>query len=395
MGQGQMLGKDEQGLGHVRGQQTAAGSCTATFTHQQVRRPARPDGRPGAQPSCPLPKCISTRWGSVLNHFGVRFPERRDRWPAGQMGAYDGVWSWWMCRAASASPRGQAHQPWAPVLLQALLLSLLHTPQPSLSHHGTPHTQPRAETGRQGCCSSGAVTVAALTRGSSSTACSEAGLGEWGHQARLGKLESWRRPGPSTEGCGLQAISSLSPSQSAEGHHPMGEARGPKNQPPGLQRQAGSTQGLSELQAHLSAPADGPRSPGLDRDLPEGPGAEGRCGPHAAGLSAAVITYSQAWGDSRQLLPGAGQPGPAPAWPSAHRLPGDRVRAQQHPLLAQAERQPRYPGVRVDNEEHLLSLLCAVGSTWLMGFHLGLSESSNAITIWQIMRSGLKSKSWG
>ena len=81
--------------------------------------------------------------GSVLGHFGVRFPGRRDRWPAAQMGAYDSVAL--VAVQAAQRARGQAHQPWAPGLLQAQL----HFPTlPSAqSYHGIPHTTPHTTAG--------------------------------------------------------------------------------------------------------------------------------------------------------------------------------------------------------------------------------------------------------
>lgn len=116
--------------------------------------------------------------------------------------------------------------------------------------------------------------MAALTWAAPALPCPEAGLGEWGHQARLGKLESWRRPGPQYwRVVALQAISSLSPSRSAEGHHPCWERQeAPRNQLPW-------TAALGRVNSRGSQ-SSRPTSvllqmaPGVlawDRDLPEGP----------------------------------------------------------------------------------------------------------------------------
>ena len=101
--------------------------------------PPAPAWRLPPGPSCPSQMHQDALGGSVLNHLGVRFPGRRDRWPAGQMGAYDGVWSWWVCRPLS-EPRGQAHQPWAPVLLQALPHFPPHPSAQPESPRNSPHT---------------------------------------------------------------------------------------------------------------------------------------------------------------------------------------------------------------------------------------------------------------
>ena len=154
--------------------------------------------------------------GSVLGHFGVRFPGRRDRWPAAQMGAYDRVWPWWLCRPLS-EPEARLTSPGLQVSSRLSSTSLLsRQPRVTTESPTQPPTQPQGlETGRRGCSALGALTAlaltwAALTRAAPARPCPEADLGEWGHPARFGKLGAWGRPWPQYwRVVALQATSSL------------------------------------------------------------------------------------------------------------------------------------------------------------------------------------------
>lgn len=99
----------------------------------------------------------------------------------------------------------------------------------------------------------------------------------------------------------------------------------------------------------------------------------------------------QVWGDSRQLLPWGWA-----AWPCAcpavcsHATRGLGPGPAAPSLLAQAKRKPRYPGVGVTTKSIYQQPTLCCGKHLAHGISFGPQESLIVITIWQIMRSGLK-----
>ena len=99
----------------------------------------------------------------------------------------------------------------------------------------------------------------------------------------------------------------------------------------------------------------------------------------------------QVWGDSRQLLPWGWA-----AWPCAcpavcsHATRGLGTGPAAPSLLAQAKRKPRYPGVGVTTKSIYQQPTLCCGKHLAHGISFGPQESLIVITIWQIMRSGLK-----
>ena len=107
-----------------------------------------------------LPKFIRTRWGAVSlttlvsSSQGDMTAGLQPRWEHMTECGAGG------CAGCSASPEARLTSPGLQ-FSSRLCSTFLHTPQPSLSHHGAPHTQPQGlETGREGVQCPRAFTVA-------------------------------------------------------------------------------------------------------------------------------------------------------------------------------------------------------------------------------------------